>query len=170
MSNENKPDFSENQNNHTGRPDHTSRLNHTNPAGHLDDPRLTACALGELAPDERAAFEAAIRDDAAAQTALAEIRALAEHCITTLGEKGSRLETGGRAIHIPSLPVAVKDPTGAGDAYRAGLLHGLANGLPLEACAKLGATAASFCVERMGTQEHSFDKTEFDARHAAHFG
>jgi Ca-activated chloride channel family protein len=62
MSNENKPDFSENQDNHTG---------------HLDDPRLTAYALGEMDMDERAAFEAEVRDDAAAQAALAEIRALA---------------------------------------------------------------------------------------------
>ncbi|OAM90651.1 VWA domain-containing protein [Termitidicoccus mucosus] len=62
MSNENKPDFSENQDNHTG---------------HLDDPRLTAYALGEMDMDERAAFEAEVHDDAAAQAALAEIRALA---------------------------------------------------------------------------------------------
>ena len=100
----------------------------------------------------------------------AEILALTAHRITTLGEKGSRLETGGREIHIDCVPVTAKDPTGAGDAYRSGLLYGLFQGLPLEESAKLGSTAASYCVEQQGTQNHHFSKEEFMARHKAHFG
>jgi Ca-activated chloride channel family protein len=87
MSNENKPDFSENQNNHTGR---------------LDDPRLTACALGEMDMDERAAFEAAIRDDAAAQTALAEIRALAGELRQALAREAMPGGEPGAAASPPS--------------------------------------------------------------------
>ena len=48
----------------------------------------------------------------------------------------------------------VLDPTGAGDAYRAGLLKGLALGLDWPEAARMGAVLASFCVEQQGTQEH----------------
>ncbi|MDR1041083.1 MAG: carbohydrate kinase family protein [Deltaproteobacteria bacterium] len=77
--------------------------------------------------------------------------------LVTLGEKGSRLDTPKGSQHV--LPVhAAKtvNPTGAGDAYRAGLLKGLDAGLPLISACRLGAAVASFCVEAPGTQEHSF--------------
>ncbi|MDL2272432.1 carbohydrate kinase family protein [Desulfovibrio sp. OttesenSCG-928-I05] len=100
----------------------------------------------------------------------AEIRALTQNIITTLGEQGSTLDCAEGQIHIPAVPVsAVVDPTGAGDAYRSGLLHGLAKGLPLADCARLGSTASSFCIENAGTQA-VFTKEAFDARHAANFG
>lgn len=100
----------------------------------------------------------------------AEIRALTRNIITTLGEKGSVLDGEEGQIDIPAVPVsAVIDPTGAGDAYRSGLLHGLAKGLPLAECARLGSTASSFCIENAGTQA-TFSKEAFAARHGAHFG
>ncbi len=101
----------------------------------------------------------------------AELAALAGSLIVTLGEKGSCVREGGVETQIPAVPVgAVKDPTGAGDAYRAGLLKGLVLGLPLVGAARMGATAASFCVECHGTQEHVFTPEEFKSRHAAAFG
>ena len=101
----------------------------------------------------------------------AEILALAGSLITTLGEKGSRVQADGREYHIAAVaPSRVADPTGAGDAYRGGLLKGLVLGLPLDAAARLGATAATYCVEEYGTQEHSYTLEEFKARHKAAFG
>ncbi|MDR2675628.1 MAG: VWA domain-containing protein [Opitutaceae bacterium] len=93
MSNENKPDFSENQSSHPENP--AGHPNHPGHPGHLDDPRLTACALGEMDMDERAAFEAEIRDDAAAQAALAGIRALAGDLRAALAAEPVNAGAGG---------------------------------------------------------------------------
>lgn len=91
--------------------------------------------------------------------------------ITTLGDKGSLIATGDREVHVAAVRAArVVDPTGAGDAYRAGLIKGRVLGKPLEEAARVGATCASFAVEHHGTQEHRFSETEFWQRHQAHFG
>ena len=91
--------------------------------------------------------------------------------ITTLGDKGSRIQGEGRQHTVGiAEPVRVVDPTGAGDAYRAGLIKGIVSGLPMPEAAALGAGCASFCVEYSGTQEHSFTKRSFLARHQKNFG
>ena len=92
--------------------------------------------------------------------------------ITTLGEKGSLiLGKDGNKIHIKPVPVGeVKDPTGAGDSYRSGLIKGLVQGKTLEESAKLGATSSAFCIECHGTQTHKFSVPEFYLRHEAAFG
>jgi adenosine kinase len=93
-----------------------------------------------------------------------------EWLITTLGGKGSRVD-GKRRITIGiAEPKGVVDPTGAGDAYRAGLIKGIAAGIPVPEAAALGATCASFCVEHSGTQEHSFTQRSFLSRHQKNFG
>ena len=75
--------------------------------------------------------------------------------VTTLGEKGSRVCSTDGEMKIPVVPAdQVVDPTGAGDAYRAGLIKGLVTGKPLEDAARMGAVCASFSVARQGTQEH----------------
>lgn len=85
--------------------------------------------------------------------------------ITTKGDKGSLLRQNGREMEIPAVPATeVKDPTGAGDAYRAGLLKGLCQGRDLAEAAVMGATLASFAVARYGTQEYSVTTGEFEAR------
>ena len=90
--------------------------------------------------------------------------------ITTLGEEGSRVY-GERQSKIAIAEAArVVDPTGAGDAYRAGLIKGIVTGLPVPEAVALGASCASFCVEHSGTQEHSFTKRSFLARHQKFFG
>jgi len=95
----------------------------------------------------------------------AEIRALTGCLITTLGEKGSLLNNGDDG-QIPAVrPSCVKDPTGAGDAYRAGLMKGLIMGFSIPQAARMGATCASFCVEQNGTQEHAFSMRAFAERH-----
>lgn len=93
--------------------------------------------------------------------------------ITTYGEKGSVVTEKGAAQeqHISAVPVSkVEDPTGAGDAYRAGLIKGLLLEQPLAECARLGATCAAYCVEQRGTQGHDFSLDDFFRRHAAVFG
>jgi len=85
--------------------------------------------------------------------------------ITTLGELGSRVCTQDYEINIPSTkPKEVVDPTGAGDAYRAGLIKGLIQGRNIEQSAKMGSVCASFAIECYGTQEYSFSLTEFKER------
>lgn len=91
--------------------------------------------------------------------------------VTTLGEKGSVILTAADEEEIPPAKAAtVADPTGAGDAYRAGLLKGLSMGKDLHYAATMGATCASFAVEILGTQEHHFTMDVFWERHKANFG
>jgi adenosine kinase len=100
------------------------------------------------------------------------IMELAPAVITTLGEGGSRLSVrGGATALIPPARInLLADPTGAGDAYRAGLLKGLLLGLAPEDCARLGSVCASFCVEKQGTQEHYFDQAALGRRFLESYG
>ncbi len=94
-----------------------------------------------------------------------ELLALPEATIITLGEVGSELYNKSGKLTIPSFKAAqVVDPTGAGDAYRGGLLSGLINGSNLETSALQGSVCASFAVECKGTQVYSFTPEEFDTR------
>jgi adenosine kinase len=87
---------------------------------------------------------------------------LTANLITTRGEQGSLVRTERGLDEIPAVPAGlVLDPTGAGDAYRAGLLKGLALGLGWPEAARLGAVLASFSVEKQGTQEHRLEVPEF---------
>jgi adenosine kinase len=93
------------------------------------------------------------------------------YLITTLGEHGSVVNSKGEETEIPTVPLSVvADPTGAGDAYRSGLLKGLAMGKTVAESAKLGAVCAAYAIERKGTQEHSFTLDEFTKRYEASFG
>ena len=85
--------------------------------------------------------------------------------ITTLGEKGSRVCTPEGDIDI--LPAGIRkvlDPTGAGDAYRAGLIKGLVEGKGMREAAMMGSVCAAFAVESYGTQEYFFGPQEFQER------
>ncbi len=91
--------------------------------------------------------------------------------ITTLGEKGATIETKKKTYNIKSVkPKKVVDPTGAGDAWRAGFLSGIEKKFDIKTCAQMGATAASFAIEQYGTQEHSFTKEEFISRYRQYSG
>ncbi len=91
--------------------------------------------------------------------------------ITTLGEKGSKVCTPEKEFLIPAVvtDAPVVDPTGAGDAYRAGLIKGMAEGKTLADAARMGAVCASFAITRQGTQEHSFTVEDFWARYRKAF-
>lgn len=91
--------------------------------------------------------------------------------ITTLGEKGSTVATKDSIIEIGICPVlSVDDPTGAGDAYRAGFFSAYARGLDLKTCGQVGAVCASYTVEKYGTQTHYFTIEEFEERYRKAFG
>jgi adenosine kinase len=92
--------------------------------------------------------------------------------VVTRGEQGSLLYTAGRlAAEVPVAPVAeVVDPTGAGDAYLAGLAFGIARDLPLEVTGRVAALAAAFTIEQRGCQEHRYSRQAFAERYRAAFG
>jgi len=91
--------------------------------------------------------------------------------ITTLGAKGSIIETTKDSIYIkPAKPKNTSDPTGAGDAYRAGFLAGYLRKFGLLTCGQMGSVAAVYTVEKYGTQTHTFTKKEFIARYKDNYG
>jgi adenosine kinase len=86
--------------------------------------------------------------------------------ITTLGKKGALIQTNNGEIFIKAArPEKVVDPTGAGDAWRAGFLAGLTREFDLKTCAGMGSVLASFCIEQYGTQEYKFTKAGFTKRY-----
>ncbi len=102
----------------------------------------------------------------------AELTALVGTRVTTLGAQGVRMERAGQpTLEVPAIAgVAVADPTGAGDAFRAGFLAAHSWGLELRECAELGATVASFAVETVGTQEYSLGAGVLRNRLEQHYG
>jgi adenosine kinase len=101
----------------------------------------------------------------------AQILLLTGGMITTLGEDGSLVCAPDEEIKIAAARASqVLDPTGAGDAYRAGLIKGLVVGESLPDAARTGAVCASYAVECHGTQEHIFSEEDFWARYERSFG
>jgi adenosine kinase len=91
--------------------------------------------------------------------------------VVTLGAKGARICAEGKEYAVPiAPPKRIADPTGVGDAFRAGLLTGMAKGLPWEICGRMGSLAATYCLEEVGTQNHTFTPAEFSARYQKVFG
>ena len=83
----------------------------------------------------------------------------------TYGAEGSEFRWRGEAIRIPAVPPApLAEPTGGGDAYRAGLLKGILLGLEWPIAGRLAALAATYAIELHGTQEHRYTPEEFAAR------
>jgi adenosine kinase len=104
----------------------------------------------------------------------AELIASTPITVVTRGEEGSTIytsATNGRGVHIPAVPIRdVLDPTGAGDAYVAGLIYGIAHDLPLEVSGRIAALAAAYAIENRGCQEHSYEPTNFVTRYTEAFG
>lgn len=99
-----------------------------------------------------------------------EVLARAGGLIVTLGEGGSRLRIDDREHHIPIVPPRIiADPTGVGDAFRAGLLRGYSLGLPWDLAGRMGSVAAAYVMEQVGTQSHRYTPTEFVVRFRQHF-
>jgi adenosine kinase len=91
--------------------------------------------------------------------------------VVTLGARGSRIHTAGRVLEIPSAaPEKIVDPTGCGDAFRAGLLYGIANGLDWELSGRLASLLGALKIARRGGQNHEFNRDEIAVRFKEAFG
>ncbi len=91
--------------------------------------------------------------------------------VVTLGAKGSRIMTKDGVTEISAVPTEkLVDPTGAGDAHRAGFVKGILVGLSLKECGQLASTVAAYAVESYGTQNHRFTLAELKERYAAAYG
>lgn len=102
---------------------------------------------------------------------LAQLADKVEALIITLGGKGSRIHTNGQCLEIPAVPVKqVLDPTGCGDAYRAGLLFGLMNDYDWETTGRIASLMGGIKIEHHGTQNHLFSLPEFKQRYQETFG
>jgi len=94
----------------------------------------------------------------------------ARACAVTRGQEGSRIWAEGRAYEIPAAPPRrADDPTGVGDAYRAGLIKGLALNLPWDLTGRVASLAATYALEAPGPQGHRYTWAEFVARFREHF-
>ena len=102
---------------------------------------------------------------------LEQIAEKVEALIITLGANGSKIYTQGKCLEIPSaIPKQVLDPTGCGDAYRAGLLFGLINDLDWEVTGRIASLLGAIKIEHHGTQNHVFTLAEFRERYRDSFG
>ncbi len=100
-----------------------------------------------------------------------ELAARAEVVVVTRGAEGSWIRRGGERLEIPAVkPAEVVDPTGCGDAYRSGLLFGLARGVSLEIAGRLGSLMGSLAVEQRGTQSVEISLEDFRTRFEREFG
>jgi adenosine kinase len=102
---------------------------------------------------------------------VSDITAQVEALVVTQGAEGSVIYTQGRTLTVPcAKPKAVVDPTGCGDAYRAGLIHGLLRGLDWETTGRMASLMGAIKIESRGPQNHSFSAAEFDRRYRDNFG
>ena len=91
--------------------------------------------------------------------------------IVTLGGKGSEIYTDGKKLDIPSVkPEAVLDPTGCGDAFRAGLLYGITNGMDWAVTGRLASLIGALKIAQRGPQNHAFTRDSIAALYQANFG
>ncbi len=103
--------------------------------------------------------------------AVSDITAQVDALIVTLGSQGSVIHTKDATFTIPcAKPAAIVDPTGCGDAYRAGLIHGLLGGLDWETTGRVASLMGAIKIGARGPQNHSFTQTEFETRYRDNFG
>jgi adenosine kinase len=102
----------------------------------------------------------------------AALQAIAPVTVVTRGELGSTiLVRGQKPIEVPTAPIReLVDPTGAGDAYLAGLVFGVARRLPWPVVGRVAALTAAYAIEQRGCQEHHFSRSEFLERYGTAFG
>ena len=100
-----------------------------------------------------------------------DIAARVKALIITRGGQGSTIHTSAADYEIPAARVAsIEDPTGCGDAYRAGLLYGLMNELDWETTGRIASLMGAIKIEHKGTQKHHFTMDEFQSRFRESFG
>ncbi len=101
----------------------------------------------------------------------ADVAARVDALIVTKGALGSEIHTRDRRLEIPCAAArTVVDPTGCGDAYRAGLIHGLLRGLPWETTGRIASLMGALKIESRGPQNHRFTRAQFAERFEQTFG
>ncbi|MDH3354960.1 MAG: PfkB family carbohydrate kinase, partial [Chromatiales bacterium] len=102
---------------------------------------------------------------------LEEIATMVDALIVTKGGEGSDIYVDGQVIEIPTAKVdELKDPTGCGDAFRAGLLYGIEHQFDWDVTGRIASLCGAIKIEKHGTQNHTFSMTEFRERYRASFG
>ncbi|MHB1951965.1 MAG: carbohydrate kinase family protein [Acidiferrobacteraceae bacterium] len=102
---------------------------------------------------------------------LAELARSLSALIVTKGAGGSEIYAQGRRLEIPCAhPRAVVDPTGCGDAYRAGLLYAIDRGFDWETAGRIASLMGALKIETAGTQNHRFTMSDFRERYRSEFG
>ena len=100
-----------------------------------------------------------------------DIKHKVETVIITQGEQGSLIYADGREIDVPpAWPMRIAEPTGAGDAYRAGIISGMMRGYPWEVTGRLGSVIAIYVLEQHGTQRHTFTRRQIANHYRELFG
>ncbi len=102
---------------------------------------------------------------------LAQIATQVDALVVTRGENGAEIHVGGERLDIPPVPVEqVIDPTGCGDAFRAGMLFGLTHGLDWPTIGRLSSLMGSIKIAHQGGQNHTVSRADIDERFMAAFG
>ncbi len=100
-----------------------------------------------------------------------QVAARTHALVVTLGERGSEIRVGDERYKIPAVPAQRQaDPTGGGDAYRAGFIKGYLKQMPWRVAGQMGSLAATYALEEYGTQNHRYTLQEFVERYRSHFG
>jgi len=115
-------------------------------------------------------YEAKLLSEKTGRT-LAELAEEVEALVVTLGPEGSQIYAEGRCIAIPCVPPdQLADPTGCGDAYRAGFLYGIANGYDWQRTGRLASVMGAIKIGYRGGQNHAPARNDIAERYAAAFG
>lgn len=100
-----------------------------------------------------------------------ELSEMVEAVIITRGGKGSQIYSKGKVHDIPVAKISdIKDPTGCGDAFRAGLLYGILNDIDWDTTGRIASLMGAIKIESNGTQNHAFTMQEFKERYKENFG
>lgn len=101
----------------------------------------------------------------------ADVLAKSEALVITRGAEGSSIYTRDGRVDVPAVPEnCIVDPTGVGDAYRGGFMKGMASQASWKTCGQLGSVAATYALEHVGGQSHTYTWQDFKARYEINFG
>jgi adenosine kinase len=101
----------------------------------------------------------------------AQLRRIAPITVMTRGEAGALITAGDQTFEIPpAKPREVVDPTGAGDAFRAGFVVGLRRGWPWPVVGRVAALTAVYAIEHRGPQQHAYTLEQFRERYRENYG
>jgi len=99
-----------------------------------------------------------------------DIRYAVGYVVITCGDCGSDVWVKDDHYHVESIePDNIADPTGVGDAFRGGFVRGRRIGFDWQTCGQMGSLAATYCLEKRGTQNHRYTRVEFVQRYRKHF-